>query len=223
MKKANRKMWKPMTYAALISASLVACSALESPTQHASDTTAVDAATEVAAVMDMDAAKEKAQQAAKTFSSALKTALKEKMEAEGTEGAIHFCHDEAPKIAARVSEEFGVRLGRVPVEGRQRSPANTAEAWQAEGLNSFQEQLAAGTPMSELVKVDTQHLPDGVGLRMMRGIPVEPACLACHGSALSAETKNALQRLYPNDQAVGFNEGDLRGALWVEVPTALPQ
>jgi hypothetical protein len=30
----------------------------------------------------------------------------------------------------------------------------------------------------------------------------------------------AIRRLYPADAATGFAEGDLRGALWVEVPLA---
>ena len=55
---------------------------------------------------------------------------------------------------------------------------------------------------------------------MMRGIAVEPVCLACHGKALSPETTTALRRHYPDDAATGFDAGDLRGALWVEVPAA---
>ncbi len=215
-------MLKATAYAVIVAASLAACSAVEPPAQNV-DGDALDASASAASVADIALAKDKAQQAAKTFSGALKSALMEKLEVGGTEGAITFCHDEAPLIAARVSEEFGVRLGRVPVADRQRSPANTAEAWQVDGLNNFQEQLAAGTPISELVALETQSLPEGVALRMMRGIPVEPMCLACHGSALSKETQAALNRLYPDDQAVGFHEGDLRGALWVEVPTTIQQ
>ena len=35
---------------------------------------------------------------------------------------------------------------------------------------------------------------------------------------LAGEVKNELASLYPNDQATGFKEGDLRGWFWVNVP-----
>ena len=79
--------------------------------------------------------------------------------------------------------------------------------------------MAAGTPVADLVQVQDADLPAGVDLRLLRGIPVEPMCLACHGKALADDTRAALQRLYPGDGATGFSAGDLRGALWVEVPT----
>ena len=46
-------------------------------------------------------------------------------------------------------------------------------------------------------------------------------CLACHGlkEQISPEVQAQLDRLYPEDQATGFNEGDLRGWFWVNVPT----
>lgn len=163
---------------------------------------------------------ERAKAAGAAFAGALKSALGAKLAADGTVGAIDFCHDEAPKIAARVSAEYGVRLGRVPVAGRQRSPANAPAAWQAEVLAAFEREAAAGTPVSALQRVRTEGLPAGIALRSMRGIAVEPVCLACHGKALADDTRAALARHYPDDTATGFEAGDLRGALWVEVPAS---
>jgi hypothetical protein len=189
-------------------AALAACSSTPPP---------APAATAPAAV---PAPRERAQAAAKEFSTTLKAALSAQMAQGGTVAAIGFCHEEAPKIAAHVGATHGVRLGRVAVDGRTRNPANAASAWQAEGLAAFKAQVAAGTPPAELVRVAEAGLPDGVAVRMMRGIAVEPVCLACHGKALSPETATALRRHYPDDAATGFDAGDLRGALWVEVPDA---
>ena len=163
---------------------------------------------------------ERAKAAGSAFSGALKSALAAKLAEDGTVGAIDFCHDEAPKIAERVSMEYGVRLGRVAVAGRQRSPANAPAAWQAEVLAAFERAAAAGTPVSALQRFQTEGLPAGIALRSMRGIPVEPVCLACHGKALAEDTRAALARHYPGDTATGFEAGDLRGALWVEVPAS---
>ncbi|KAB2899551.1 MAG: DUF3365 domain-containing protein [Dokdonella sp.] len=163
-------------------------------------------------------AQARAQAAAQDLGRQLKAALAQQLERGGTVGAITFCHEEAPLIAARVGAAHGVRIGRVAVTGRLRSPANAAESWQAQGLAGFEARVAAGEPVSALVQVQQQDLPAGVALRLMRGIAVEPMCLACHGKELAADTRAALQRLYPRDAATGFAVGDLRGAMWVEVP-----
>jgi hypothetical protein len=51
-------------------------------------------------------------------------------------------------------------------------------------------------------------------------IKLQAQCLLCHGSGeqVPANVKNALAQRYPNDQATGFKEGDLRGWFWIEVP-----
>jgi len=53
---------------------------------------------------------------------------------------------------------------------------------------------------------------------MMRSIATEPGCLACHGSEVAEPVRAAIAERYPDDHATGFAVGDLRGALWVEVP-----
>ncbi|WP_240098305.1 Tll0287-like domain-containing protein [Thermomonas flagellata] len=203
---------KTLAGGALLAVLLAACSA-PAPKPAPPPAAAAPAGTAAPA-----AARERAQAAARDFSTQLKSALMAKLGQGGTEGAIAFCHDEAPKIAARVGAAHGVRLGRVPVPGRIRNPANAAQDWQAAVLADFQARAAAGTAPGELVAVQDHGLPPGVALRMMRGIAVEPACLACHGKTLSPQTAAALRRLYPGDTATGFEVGDLRGALWVEVP-----
>jgi cytochrome c553 len=45
-------------------------------------------------------------------------------------------------------------------------------------------------------------------------------CATCHGDAttIPAPVQERLAALYPQDQATGFRDGDLRGWFWVEVP-----
>jgi hypothetical protein len=49
-----------------------------------------------------------------------------------------------------------------------------------------------------------------------------PRCLNCHGKPenLAPEVKEMLAHLYPEDKAVGYELGDLRGAFSVHVPAA---
>lgn len=148
----------------------------------------------------------------------LRSALIARMQAEGPVAAIDFCHDEAPKIAARVGERHGVRIGRTSV--RVRNSANAAQDWQQPVLAEFATQVADGSAPQTLVRVIDSDLPVGVALREMKGIPVEAPCLACHGRELAEPVAQAITAKYPDDAATGFSPGELRGAFWVEVPQA---
>jgi hypothetical protein len=79
-----------------------------------------------------------------------------------------------------------------------------------------------GAAADAQVAVMREHLPDGVALRMMRGIVTEPVCLACHGEAVAPDVRETILARYPGDGATGFAVGDLRGALWVEVLVVRP-
>jgi hypothetical protein len=70
--------------------------------------------------------------------------------------------------------------------------------------------------VEEVQRVD---LPDG-RLGMLFPIRLDVKCLMCHGGpddVLDA-VKPELAKRYPQDQATGFQQGDLRGWFWVEVP-----
>jgi len=44
---------------------------------------------------------------------------------------------------------------------------------------------------------------------------LQPMCVACHGGPeqISPEVKSKLSELYPNDKAVNYQPGQLRGAV----------
>lgn len=163
-------------------------------------------------------AEARAKAAAVDFSGQLKTALMAELQAGGPVHAVDFCHAQAPRIAEQVAKAHGVRLGRVAVPGRNRNPAHDPAAWQLEAVEAFQQAVDAGGPPAEQVRLLTAGLPEGVAARFAKGIAVEPPCLACHGKQIAPEVHDVLARHYPGDRATGFDVGDLRGLLWVEVP-----
>lgn len=164
-----------------------------------------------------DPALEHARAAATAYREALRETLEAAIRQRGTAAAIDVCRDEAPRLATEIGAAHGVRIGRVPVTGRARNPANAARGWQAEALARFTDAVAAGAPAAEQLHVQRDGLTEGVLLGLARGIPTEPTCLACHGAAIGADVAAALARNYPDDRATGFAPGDLRGLLWVEV------
>ena len=123
----------------------------------------------------------------------------------GPVAAIEVCSQQASEIAANVGREFGVSIGRTSY--RLRNPANRAPAWTQ--------------PFVEVRETDPQFvdLSNG-GTGALLPILLQPQCLACHGPAdkINANVGEQLKKLYPDDAATGFHQGDLRGWFWVEVP-----
>jgi len=54
----------------------------------------------------------------------------------------------------------------------------------------------------------------------MRALPVQPLCLSCHGDPkrMSAAVQEKLKALYPEDKAVGYAPGQIRGAMTSKAP-----
>ena len=54
----------------------------------------------------------------------------------------------------------------------------------------------------------------------MRALPTQELCLGCHGTddRLSPAVKARLAALYPDDKAVGYGLGQIRGAMTIKKP-----
>jgi cytochrome c1 len=143
----------------------------------------------------------------------LSARLQEELKKGGPALAIAVCRDEAQALTAAAAREHSLRVGRT--SHRLRNPGNAAPAWAAPLVAAAAGRKAADT---EAVAVD---LGDHVGL--LRPIPTAAPCLQCHGAPeLAPEVEAFLNAAYPDDRAVGFEEGDLRGWFWAEAGLAAP-
>jgi hypothetical protein len=147
------------------------------------------------------------------FGSELKAALERAIAASGPASAVAVCRDEAPRIAARLSEEYGVTVARTAL--KVRNTGNAARPWQQARLELFQQSLAKGAQPETLEFFEMQ--PDG-SAHYLKAIVTAPLCTVCHGETIAPDILHALSRHYPRDQATGFKVGDLRGAFSVEWP-----
>lgn len=162
---------------------------------------------------DMVALKGDARAAIKDFGPALKAELLEAMSTGGTVAAIEVCHLRAPDIAAATGGRHRLQIGRT--SHRVRNPANAPDEWEAARLQEFLVAVAQGVAAETLdfgAVVDTD---EGPVFRYMKAIPTDSLCVVCHGQGLAPEVIEALDRLYPEDQARDFRTGDLRGAFTV--------
>jgi hypothetical protein len=147
------------------------------------------------------------------FGEQLRTALQEAMAAGGPLAAIRVCNEDAPRIAAAAAERSGATVGRTSL--KLRNPANRPDAHERKVLEEFAATVAAGAGGPPPARLDT--LEDG-RLRFMSAIIVQPPCLACHGEALAPPVAEAIDALYPDDQARGYQVGELRGAFTITWP-----
>ena len=161
---------------------------------------------------------EHSRQLALQLGSELKGELGKAMAAGGPVAAIDVCRTRAPAIAARLSSESGATVGRTAL--RVRNPANAPEGLQRTLLEQFSSELASGKFTLPLEAAFEIRRGEQVERRYMRAIPTEPVCLTCHGKTLAPELAAAIARDYPNDQATGFEQGQLRGAFTVTWPAA---
>jgi hypothetical protein len=136
----------------------------------------------------------------------------------GPDGAIAVCRDEAPKLAKAASEQTGWSIRRVSL--RQRNPKAVPDAWERAALEDFDRRAAAGESPATLEKAEVVNDGGQKVQRYMRALPTQPLCLACHGDAasLSPAVSARLKELYPEDRAVGYAVGQIRGAMTIKRP-----
>jgi hypothetical protein len=141
------------------------------------------------------------------FKQNLQQALREGL-SKGPVQALSACRVEAPKIADGLSQE-GIRVGRT--SHRLRNPANRSPEWVRPILEAYLANPSSRTPRS-------LPLPEG-RTGYVEPILMQSLCLTCHGQSPDSNVAAELERLYPEDEAVGFEVGELRGVFWVEFPT----
>ena len=152
----------------------------------------------------------------KEFMQTLKQELQSGMQEGGPINAISVCNLSAPAIANTYSVSRGWDVGRTSL--KVRNPANAPDAWERSVLESFEERKTAGEDPAKMEYHEVVR-QDGVKeLRYMKAIPTAKLCLACHGENVDSITRTRLEKLYPEDQALGYKAGDIRGAFSISQP-----
>lgn len=154
--------------------------------------------------------------ATKKLGGELKSALMGAMGQDGPAAAMNVCHDEAHIIAQRICEEDGLEVGRT--SRKFRNPSNAPDEWEEAGLETFAARITAGEKPQDLELWATVIDADGgTTFRYLKAIPTGPLCLTCHGDEPTQDIAKMLAKLYPEDQALGFSAGDMRGAFTVQL------
>lgn len=153
---------------------------------------------------------------ASDFMRDLKSVLVKQIQNEGILEAVTVCSDTAQVLTNNFGVERGIYIKRVSLKNR--NPNNFPDDFEKRILNQF-ELLHQNNQMNN----DTEYFEivsegDYDYLRYMKPIIVQAECLNCHGSQsdIMPDVKNLIAQNYPVDKAVGYEIGDLRGAVSVK-------
>lgn len=141
----------------------------------------------------------------KVLASNLVGAIQEK----GTEGALEFCSIQAIPLTDSMAVELQAHIKRVT--DQPRNPDNLANESELEYIRSAKSDLSEGNEVTPAI-----HYANG---KVVGYYPIitNQLCMQCHGnenSQINQATLEQIKTLYPEDQATGYDVGELRG-IWV--------
>ncbi|WP_372744747.1 DUF3365 domain-containing protein [Lutibacter sp.] len=137
----------------------------------------------------------------------LSTQLTAQMKAGGTAQAIPFCNQNAMPITNQLSKKFEATIKRTSTNIRNEQNAPTDR--EVEIMNQYKKMISEKKDLNPIVELDVDAKK-----HFYAPIILKANCLVCHGKVsetVNIKTDSIIKSLYPNDKAVGYNEGDLRG------------
>ena len=162
---------------------------------------------------------EEGRKASTELLTSVRSELLKAIEASGPLRAIVVCKYTVPEISSAVSRKYGARVTRVTLTPRN-PVLGWADAWEQKVLLQFEERVARGEKADGMEFHEVVQEPSARYLRYMRALPMQPACMHCHGPAdqISESIRNQLTHDYPHDKAVGLALGKVRGAVTFKKP-----
>lgn len=146
--------------------------------------------------------------------STLGGALKKHLKAGGPMDAVQFCTKEAFPLTDKVNKELGKDVSIKRISLKYRNPANAPQKDEQSILEAMETLNSAGVILPEhmVEQVDKDTYKYYKPLRINAEV-----CLKCHGNIKGSEMGAFVAKHYPQDKAVGYKMGDLRGAIVVTV------
>jgi hypothetical protein len=136
----------------------------------------------------------------------LRSSLLSAISSHGIDGAISFCNENAYPITGIYADSVVIRRTSL----RVRNLNNKPDSLELLTLNEMEALMRSSkVPTAKVVR---QHSREEI--HYFKPILLQAMCLNCHGTPgvqIQNLTQKKITELYPDDQAVNFKEGDLRG------------
>ena len=140
-----------------------------------------------------------------TLSSNLSGALNE----GGVSHALEFCNIEAMPLTDSLSTHYGIEIRRA--SHRPRNPQNQADSLELASIKAYINQLEENGELKPFVYSRRGQILFHATIRIAGDL-----CLNCHGDPgtdIAQTDLEVIRNLYPEDEATGFELGELRG-IW---------
>ena len=127
---------------------------------------------------------------------------------KGVIPALEFCNIKAIPLTDSMATVHNAIINRVT--DKPRNPENNASILESEYLEIFKKQVASGNEVKPIL--NTQ----GNEVQFYYPIITNTLCLQCHGKPneeIKPLTLKKINDLYPNDEATGYAENEVRG-MW---------
>ncbi|WP_456378568.1 Tll0287-like domain-containing protein [Lutibacter sp.] len=137
----------------------------------------------------------------------LSSNLIQQMKIGGPSQAVPFCNVQAMPITYKMAEKFNVTIKRT--SDKVRNSKNKASKRELEIIKEYSTLIKNNEALTPIVELDENNMK-----HYYAPIKLNAKCLACHGelgNKLSVKTDSLIKSLYPNDKAIGYKDGNLRG------------
>jgi hypothetical protein len=150
------------------------------------------------------------------FMKELKGILIKEIQQGGILSAVAVCSDTAQLLTNDYGLQRGVFVRRVSFKNR--NEGNSPDEYEKHILNKFQVMKNGGKLTENPENIEIIIEDESKFLRYMKPIFIQAECLNCHGSEtdIQKETRELIAEKYPNDKAIDYKLGDLRGAVSVK-------
>ena len=164
--------------------------------------------------------RERAQSFIKDLNTEVKGRLGKAIKDSGYGGAVIMANEQGGYTIASemMKQNEGLIIRRVSFKNR--NPNNIPDAYESRMLHLMEKDHAKGT-----LKVYYEDFATTSGekaYKYMEPIIIKELCLHCHDTknAIDPEALVQIKKLYPNDKAMDYKTGDLRGAIFVTLPVS---
>ena len=146
------------------------------------------------------------------FSKQLKEELTKALNDGDTAQAISICQTKAPEISELNSIPDLWKIRRI--SEKYRNPKDKPNGYEKEILLKFIDSTQNLTYLTNWSQTDSNKV-----FHYYKPIRVSQLCLKCHGQKndLDLQVVQVLKNKYPNDKAIGYQIGDLRGIYVVDI------
>jgi len=151
----------------------------------------------------------------KMLGGTLKSQLQENMKKDPSGlAAAAFCAGSAESITKEINAKLPKHASVRRTALKTRNASNKADAIDEKVINEY---IKAIEEKSFDPKSPIKLVKDENSTRVYKPLLTQGACLKCHGSAVSPEITKLIKEQYPQDQAIDFKEGSLRGVIVAEI------